>query len=63
MKWTVAISIVLSLTVSAVFLIDDQILRIVLALVGVYAVWFAFRRPPAGRNRSPNETSVWTWVG
>lgn len=53
MKWTVAISIVLSLTVSAVFLIDDQILRIVLALVGVYAVWFAFSRP-TGRNRSPN---------
>ena len=54
MKWTVAISIVLSLTVSAVFLIDDQILRIVLALVGVYSVWFAFGRPTAGRNRSPN---------
>jgi uncharacterized membrane protein YbaN (DUF454 family) len=45
MKWTAAIAIVLSLTVSAVFLIDNQILRTVLALVGVYAVWFVFSRP------------------
>jgi len=45
MKLTAAIAIVLSLTVSAVFLIDNQILRTVLALVGVYAVWFVFSRP------------------
>lgn len=45
MKWTAAIAIVLSLTVSAVLLIDNQILRTVLALVGVYAVWFVFSRP------------------
>lgn len=50
MKWTAAISIVLSLTLSAVFLIDNQILRIVLALVGVYAVWFVFSRPTAVRE-------------
>jgi len=37
MKWIAAISIVLSLTVSAVFLIDDQILRIVLALTPAHA--------------------------
>ncbi len=45
MKWTAVISIVLSLTVSAVFLTDNQILRMVLALVGLYAVWFVFSRP------------------
>ncbi len=45
MKWTAAIAIVLSLTVSAVLLIDNQILRTLLALVGVYAVWFVFSRP------------------
>jgi uncharacterized protein len=45
MKWTAAVSIVASLTVSAVFLIDSQILRTILALVGVYAVWFVFSRP------------------
>ena len=37
MKWTAASSIVLSLTVPAVFLIDDQILRIVLALTPAHA--------------------------
>ncbi len=45
MKWIAAVSIVVSLTVSAVFLIDSQILRTILALVGVYAVWFVFSRP------------------
>jgi len=45
MKWTAVISIVLSLTVSAVFLTDNQILRMVLALVGLYAVRFVFSRP------------------
>ncbi len=45
MKWTAAIAIALSLTVSAVFLVDNQILRTVLALVGVYAIWFVFSRP------------------
>ena len=37
MKWTDAISIVITLTVSAVFLIDNQILRLVLALTPAHA--------------------------
>jgi uncharacterized membrane protein YbaN (DUF454 family) len=45
MKWIAAIAISTSLTVSIVFLIDNQILRVFLALVWVYAIWFVFSRP------------------
>ncbi len=45
MKWTAAVAISTSLTVSIVFLIDNQILRVFLALVWVYALWFVFSRP------------------
>lgn len=45
MKWTAAIALSLSLALSAVFLTDNSILRTVMALVGVYAVWFVFSRP------------------
>ena len=45
MKWTAAIAIVASLGISAIFLIDNQVLPIVLGAVGVYAIWFVFTRP------------------
>jgi uncharacterized membrane protein YbaN (DUF454 family) len=45
MKWTAAIAISTSLTVSIVFLIDNQFLRMFLAVVWVYALWFVFSRP------------------
>ncbi len=44
MKWLAAIAIVASLSFSAFVLIDSQILRVVLLLVGVYALWFVFTR-------------------
>lgn len=44
-KWTAAISIILSLAFSAVFLTDNSILRTIMAVVGIYAVWFVFTRP------------------
>lgn len=45
MKWSAAVAITLSLGVSVLFLTEDRILRTVLALVWVYAIWFVFTRP------------------
>lgn len=45
MKWLAAVAITLSLGFSAVFLIDGQVLRTVLAVVYLYALWFVFSRP------------------
>jgi uncharacterized membrane protein YbaN (DUF454 family) len=53
MKWTAAIAILLSLTISAVFLVSNSILRTLLAAVGVYAVWFVFSRP----TRTPDSAT------
>ncbi|MGA7272476.1 MAG: YbaN family protein [Acidimicrobiia bacterium] len=44
-KAVAAVGIVASLSFSAVVLMDNRILRTVLALVGVYALWFVFSRP------------------
>lgn len=46
-KALATVGIVASLTVSAMLLIDSTPLRIVLGLVGVYAVWFVWSRPDA----------------
>lgn len=45
MKWTATVGIVVSLGFSAVVLTDNSILRTVMTLVGIYAVWFVFSRP------------------
>jgi uncharacterized protein len=45
MKWSAAIAITLSLGVSVVFLVDNRIVRTILALVWIYAIWFVFSRP------------------
>jgi hypothetical protein len=45
MKWAAAIAITASLSFSAFVLIDNMVLRIVLAAVGVFAIWFVFSRP------------------
>jgi uncharacterized protein len=45
MKWTAAAAITASLGLSAFVLTDLVWLRILLAAVGVYAVWFVFTRP------------------
>lgn len=44
MKWWAATAITLSLGASAVFLIDNTVIRTLLALVWVYAIWFVFSR-------------------
>lgn len=45
MKWIAAVAISASLLVSGVFLTDVLWVRLVLAAVGVYAIWFVFSRP------------------
>ena len=45
MKWAAAIAITASLSLSAFVLTDNTVLRIVLAAVGVFALWFVFSRP------------------
>jgi uncharacterized membrane protein YbaN (DUF454 family) len=45
MKWVAAIAITASLAFSAFVLVDNTVLRIILAAVGVFAVWFVFSRP------------------
>lgn len=45
MKWAAAGGIVASLSLSGVFLTTNVVIRVVMALVGVYAVWFVFTRP------------------
>jgi uncharacterized membrane protein YbaN (DUF454 family) len=45
MKWSAAVAITLSLGASVFFFIEGRILRTVLALVWIYAIWFVFSRP------------------
>lgn len=45
MKWWAATAITLSLGASVTFLIDNRLIRTLLALVWVYAIWFVFSRP------------------
>ena len=44
-KWRASVALVLSLTLSAVFLTESTPVRIILAAVGAYGVWFVFSRP------------------
>ena len=44
MKWVAGIGIVASLSFSALVLIDNLVVRLILAAVGVYALWFVFSR-------------------
>lgn len=45
MKWIAATAITLSLLASGLFFTDLWWIRLVLAGVGVYALWFVFSRP------------------
>lgn len=45
MKWIAAVGISASLLVSGLFLTDIWWVRLILAAVGVYALWFVFSRP------------------
>ncbi len=44
-KIAATLGILISLSISAGFLTDSQIVRTVIALVGVYALWFVWSRP------------------
>lgn len=45
MKWWAATAITVSLGISAFVLIDNNVIRILLAAVWMYAIWFVFSRP------------------
>jgi uncharacterized membrane protein YbaN (DUF454 family) len=44
-KWVAAVAITTSLAISGFLLIDSQVLRVILAAVWVFALWFVFTRP------------------
>jgi HAMP domain-containing protein len=50
MKWVAAIGISASLLVSGVFLTDLWWVRLILVLVGIYALWFVLSRPTRDRS-------------
>ena len=45
MKWVAAIAITVSLGISVFLIIDNSIVRTILGLVYIYAIWFVFSRP------------------
>lgn len=45
MKWVAAIAMTVSIGFSAFFLIDNQVLRIILTAVWAFALWYVFTRP------------------
>lgn len=52
MKWLATVGITSSLLISGIFLTDLWWVRVILAAVGVYALWFVFSRP----TRDPTTT-------
>lgn len=50
MKWTAAAGISASLLASGIFFTDSTLIRVILVLVGVYAIWFVFSRPTWERS-------------
>lgn len=44
-KIIAAVGIAASLTFSGTVLIDNGVLRVILVMVGIYALWFVFSRP------------------
>jgi hypothetical protein len=57
MKWAAAIAITASLSLSAFVLTDSTVLRIILAAVGVFAIWFVFSRPTKTQPATDLETT------
>jgi uncharacterized membrane protein YbaN (DUF454 family) len=55
MKWAAAIAITASLSLSAFVLTDSTVLRIILAAVGVFALWFVFSRPTKTQDQTPQD--------
>lgn len=54
-KMVATIGIVASLTFSGVVLVDNTVVRVILVLVGAYALWFVHSRPT--RLAQPPETA------
>ena len=54
-KVVAAVGIVASLSFSGLVLVDNSVLRVVLVVVGVYALWFVFSRPTSPAQ--PPETA------
>ncbi len=52
-KVVAAVGIVGSLSFSGIVLVDNTVLRVILVLVGIYALWFVFSRP----TREPSAAS------
>lgn len=52
-KAVAAVGIVGSLTFSGIVLVDNTVLRVILVLVGIYALWFVSSRP----TREPGSAS------
>ena len=52
MKWVAAVGISASLLLSGILLSENLWIRLILVLVGVYALWFVFTRP----TRNPANT-------
>lgn len=52
-KAVAAIGIVGSLTFSGIVLVDNTVLRVILVLVGIYALWFVFSRPTREPSPAP----------
>lgn len=52
-KVVAAAGIVGSLSFSGIVLVDNTVLRVILVLVGIYALWFVFSRP----TREPGPAS------
>jgi uncharacterized membrane protein YbaN (DUF454 family) len=50
MKWVAAIAITLSLGVSVFLLVDNAVVRVILAAVWVFALWFVFTRPTRAKE-------------
>jgi hypothetical protein len=50
MKWVAAIAITASLALSAFVLLNGTVIRVILAAVWVFAVWFVFTRPTRAKD-------------
>ncbi len=55
MKWVAAVAITTSIGFSALVLIDNPVVKIILAGVWVFAIWFVFSRPTRTAADSPSD--------
>lgn len=53
MKWVAVVAISASIGFSALVLVDNPVVRVILAAVWVFAVWFVFSRPTRTATDSP----------